>query len=152
MKRLLSTLLLLAALIAPSLVYGQTPTLVQSFVSAGNPVGIGDNNGNGYIFTLPNAVLAGDALVMSLSVPDGITVSSITDNEGNSWPLTESLSVGVRRHRDDNDKTERIDGWSLFPRRRVEQHCYIKSRQWHVQQCQCNSIKFISVLWVIHSW
>lgn len=64
---------------------GNTPTLVQHVGSTVN-----DNNGitgNGFKITLPNTVLAGNCLVLGMSMPfsAGRTVA-ISDSSGDTWP------------------------------------------------------------------
>ena len=68
-----------------------TPTLVQHIASSTNPVGIGIS-GNNFKFQLPNAVGAGNCLILAVSFPNGQT-ATVTDNNGNSWPGSPTVSA-----------------------------------------------------------
>jgi hypothetical protein len=78
-----------------------TPTLVQHVASSVNPLGIGIP-GNDFKFTLPNAVLAGNCLILELAFcstrnvncdhpGNDLAATPVTDNNGNRWPTTPSL-------------------------------------------------------------
>jgi IPT/TIG domain len=70
-----------------------TPTLVQHVASSANPVGLGIS-GNAFKIPLPNAVGAGNCLILGLSYPSGKTIT-ITDNNGNSWPSTAAVTANT---------------------------------------------------------
>jgi hypothetical protein len=61
-----------------------SPVLVQHVASSANPVGVGIP-GNNYKIPLPNPVLAGDALVLAVTYPNG-SASSVSDSLGQTWP------------------------------------------------------------------
>src|SRR5260221_13206993 len=69
------------------------PTLIQSVTSACNPNGLigGTEAGNNFKFTLPNSVLAGNCLVFQFSIPNGITITSISDTVNGTWPAATHL-------------------------------------------------------------
>jgi hypothetical protein len=72
-----------------------SPVLVQHVASSANPVGVGIS-GNNYKIPLPNAVLAGDALVLAVTFPNG-NASSVSDSLGQAWPaaaITEDAGPG----------------------------------------------------------
>ena len=71
-----------------------TPALVQTVSSSTNPVGIGIP-GNNFKFTLPNDVLAGNALVLKVAYASGASFAAtpVTDSNGNAWPTARSASV-----------------------------------------------------------
>ena len=69
---------------APKAHATNTPTLIQHVASSANPVGVGIS-GNAFKIPLPNAVGAGNALILGITYPHGKTVT-ITDNNGNTWP------------------------------------------------------------------
>ena len=65
------------------------PIIIQAVASSTNPMGIGIS-GNNFKIPLPNPVQTGDALVLAISYPDGLT-PSIRDNLGSGgrsqiWP------------------------------------------------------------------
>ena len=70
-----------------------TPTLVQHVASSANPEGSGID-GNGFTFTLPNGVRAGNCLILGITymASPGRTVS-ITDTNGNIWPRSPAVSA-----------------------------------------------------------
>lgn len=49
--------------------------------------------GNAFKFTLPNNTLASNCLIMALTYPSAVTSVTITDNIGNTWPATPTVSV-----------------------------------------------------------
>lgn len=106
MKRLAPFVLLLAACAAYArggLTTDQAPstpvpTLVQHVASSANPVGLGIT-GNAFKLPLPNAVGAGNALVLGITFPVGNTVSSITDTVGNSWSTTPAVTAAGSSYR-----------------------------------------------------
>lgn len=61
-----------------------SPVLIQHVASSANPVGLGIS-GNNFKIPLPNAVLAGDALVLAITYPHGHTIT-ISDTLGQTWP------------------------------------------------------------------
>ena len=71
-----------------------TPALVQNVSSSTNPVGLGIS-GNHFKFTLPNNVLAGNALVLKVAYASGesFAATPVTDSNGNVWPTAPSASV-----------------------------------------------------------
>jgi hypothetical protein len=71
-----------------------TPALVQNVSSSTNPVGIGIS-GNNFKFTLPNDVLAGNALVLKVAYASGASFAAtpVTDSNGNVWPTVPQASV-----------------------------------------------------------
>jgi chitodextrinase len=80
-----------------TVVAASTPTLVQNVSSSTNPVGIGID-GNDFKFTLPNAVLAGNALVLKVAYESGASFAAtpVTDSNGNVWPAAPSAAVADR--------------------------------------------------------
>jgi hypothetical protein len=70
-----------------------TPTLAQHVSSSANPVGIGIS-GNNFKIPLPNAVGAGNCLILGISYPAGRTVT-VTDNNGNTWPTTAAVAANT---------------------------------------------------------
>lgn len=70
------------------------PALVQNVSSSTNPVGIGID-GNDFKFAMPNAVLAGNALVLKVAYLHGASFAAtpISDSNGNAWPTTPSASL-----------------------------------------------------------
>jgi hypothetical protein len=90
MIRLLSSLVLLFALVAPS--FGAA-TLTQAFISTGNSIASVDEPGNAFQFTIPYSVGSGDCLVMSLTYPNGATISSISDTINGSWSTTAAVTA-----------------------------------------------------------
>src|SRR5262249_53885761 len=69
-----------------------TPQLIESYVSGCNPFNIGEL-GNNFEFTLPNAVLSGNCLVLEMTLPNETAVFRVTDNNCNAWPGSPSLTV-----------------------------------------------------------
>ena len=70
-----------------------TPTLVQHLSSTMNPPN-DDILGNDYRFTLPNAVIAGNCLVLGISYTWSATRTvRISDSTGNAWPTAPAVSV-----------------------------------------------------------
>jgi hypothetical protein len=61
-----------------------SPDLVQFVTSSSNPEGIGVT-GNNFKFALPNAVGAGNCLILQITFTSGLT-ATVTDNNGNTWP------------------------------------------------------------------
>jgi hypothetical protein len=91
----LQLLVLVSLLLCPLVAEAAKPTLVQHLSSSYNPYfGVGGEQGNGFQFWLPNNVLAGNALVLALSVEwqAGRTVA-ITDNNGNTWPTSAAVTA-----------------------------------------------------------
>jgi hypothetical protein len=82
---------LIVVLLCSRLALSATPTLVQHVSSSANPAGIGIS-GNNFKFTLPNAVGAGNCLILGMSYPNGNT-PTVTDNNGNTWPATPVVSA-----------------------------------------------------------
>jgi hypothetical protein len=86
MKKILAAFLLLL----PSLVWGQTPTLVQSY-AVGRENTNGDNSTQGYTnpqlkIPLPNPSLAGNCLVLGISANSTVlTIGTPSDDKGNTW-------------------------------------------------------------------
>ena len=72
---------------------GQTPTLVQHVSSSANPVGLGIS-GNAFNIPLPNAVGAGNCLILGMSYLSGRAVT-ITDSNGNVWPSTAAATANA---------------------------------------------------------
>ncbi len=71
------------------------PVLIQHVTSSANPVGLGIA-GNNFKIPLPNPVLAGDALVLAITFPNG-QASTISDTLGQAWPaaaITEDAGPG----------------------------------------------------------
>lgn len=67
------------------------PTLIQHVASSTNPQP--PNPGNNYRFTLPNAVGAGNALILGMSYSQsGTRTILITDDNGNPWPSTPAVA------------------------------------------------------------
>lgn len=77
------------------------PTLVQHLASSVNPLGIGID-GNDFTFTLPNAVLAGNCLILEVAFcsttnvncthpGNDLAATPVTDNNGNRWPTPPSM-------------------------------------------------------------
>jgi hypothetical protein len=64
---------------------GPLPVLIQHVASSSNPFPGNGIPGNNFKIPLPNPVLAGDALVLAISYPNGST-PTIMDNLGNTWP------------------------------------------------------------------
>jgi len=70
-----------------------TPMLVQHATWGVNG-GSSETGGNTFRFSLPNASLSGNCLVFALNYHYSATRKiTITDNKGNSWPSTPSVSV-----------------------------------------------------------
>lgn len=67
------------------------PTLIQHVTSSANPVGLGES-GNNFKFTLPNAVGAGNCLILGITYNDTDT-ATVTDNNGNTWPVSPAVSA-----------------------------------------------------------
>jgi hypothetical protein len=61
-----------------------SPALIQHVASSANPVGLGIA-GNNFKIPLPNAILAGDALVLGITYPHGKRII-ISDTLGQTWP------------------------------------------------------------------
>jgi hypothetical protein len=70
------------------------PTLAQHVSSSYNPVGQGID-GNGFRFFLPNAVGAGNVLVLGISydVTSPARTVAVSDDNGNAWPGTPAVST-----------------------------------------------------------
>jgi len=68
-----------------------TTALIQHVASSANPLGLG-LSGNNFKIPLPNAVGAGNCLVLGMTYPSG-RVPTITDNNGNSWPTTAAVAA-----------------------------------------------------------
>lgn len=70
-----------------------TPALIQMVSSSANsPNGI---NGNNFKFTLPNATLASNGLILDIMYPHGGTIT-ISDSSGDTWPAASvSADAGV---------------------------------------------------------
>ena len=72
---------------------GSRPTLVQHVSSSTNPPGKGIP-GNSFKFTLPNAVGAGNCLILGISYAwSASRTVSITDSNGNTWPSSPAVTV-----------------------------------------------------------
>jgi len=70
-----------------------TPTLVQHVSSSTDPEAFAET-GNAYVFTLPNKVLAGNCLILGISVRWSATRTvAITDNNGNAWPSSPAVTT-----------------------------------------------------------
>jgi len=70
-----------------------TPTLVQHVSSSANPAGKGIP-GNAFKFTLPNAVGAGNCLILGISYAASASRTvSVTDSNGNAWPSSPAVTV-----------------------------------------------------------
>lgn len=67
------------------------PTLMQHVASSTNPLGVGIS-GNNYKIRPPNAVGAGNCLILGITYPHGST-PTITDDNGNTWPGAAAVSV-----------------------------------------------------------
>lgn len=67
------------------------PTLIQHVASSANPPTRG-TLGNNFKFTLPNAVGAGNTLILGITYPHGST-PTITDTNGNTWPASPAVSA-----------------------------------------------------------
>jgi len=66
------------------------PVLIQHVSSSANPAGAGIS-GNNFSILLPNAVQAGDALLLGITYPHGTTIT-ITDTLGNKWPAATAMA------------------------------------------------------------
>ena len=71
---------------------GTVPTLIQHVASSANPVGVGIP-GNNYKIPLPNAVRAGDALVLAITYPHGSLIT-ISDTLHQTWPAASIVKDG----------------------------------------------------------
>jgi hypothetical protein len=90
MIRLLSSLVLLFALVAPSFGAAQ---FQQGFFSVGNSNVSVNEPGNAFKFSLPNSVGAGNLLVLKITYPNGKTVSTISDTVNGSWSTTAAVTA-----------------------------------------------------------
>src|SRR5262245_11319412 len=68
-----------------------SPQFVQHIASSTNPEGLGVA-GNAYKLPLPNAVGAGNCLILAITYPNGNT-PTVTDNNSNSWPGSPTVSA-----------------------------------------------------------
>ena len=68
------------------------PVLIQHVSSTSNPFPGNGISGNNFKIPLPNPVLAGDALVLAISYPNGVT-PTITDNLGDTWPSSAACTA-----------------------------------------------------------
>jgi hypothetical protein len=101
--------LILALCCCTSAAWAATPTLVQHYSVADNPAGLGID-GNAFKFTLPNAVGAGNALVLGVAFcstasgnctttgndlchAGGSCTVPVTDSNGNTWPTAPAVRV-----------------------------------------------------------
>lgn len=64
---------------------------VQHVSSATNFPSLVGETGNNFVFTLPNAVLAGNSIVLGISYPNGST-PTVTDNR-NTWPGSPAVTA-----------------------------------------------------------
>ncbi len=79
---------------AVTVVASATPTMVQHIASSTNPVGISGNAGNNFQFDLPNAVGAGNCLILGVSYQYSPTRTvTVSDNNGNAWPASPAATV-----------------------------------------------------------
>lgn len=82
---------------------GNTPTFVQGVGSDLN-----DNNGitgNGFVFSLPNTTLSGNALILSVSYPfNAARTVAISDSCGDTWPAA-TITTGTASTGNMNSKT-----------------------------------------------
>jgi hypothetical protein len=96
-----SLLVLFALCVGPVAARAATPTLAQHMSIADNPVGVGID-GNDFKFTLPNAVGAGNCLILGISfcgntsgdcttLGNDLAAIPITDNNGNIWPTSAAV-------------------------------------------------------------
>ena len=70
-----------------------TPTLVQHVSSSANPVGVA-SAGNVFKFALPNAVQAGNCLILGLTYAwSSNRTVSIGDTNGNVWPASAAVTA-----------------------------------------------------------
>jgi hypothetical protein len=90
MIRLLSSIVLLFALVAPSFGAAQ---FQQGFFSVGDSNVSVNEPGNAFEFSLPNSVGAGNLLVLKITYPDGNTVSTISDTVNGSWSTTAAVTT-----------------------------------------------------------
>lgn len=67
--------------------------IVQHYSSAYNGSVAVNEPGNNYKFTLPNAVGAGNAIVLAIAYPSGTAPNSITDDGGNTWSTTAAVTA-----------------------------------------------------------
>jgi hypothetical protein len=64
------------------------PALVQHVASTVNPVGAGIT-GNAFVFTLPNPVLAGNALILGITYPTSAALAAVpVSDTGGTWPTS----------------------------------------------------------------
>jgi hypothetical protein len=86
-----SALCLCLAMMVPAIAYAATPTFVQQVSSSTNPQG---PDGNNFRFTLPNAVGAGNCIILGVSYPASASRTvTIADNLGNAWPVSPAKTV-----------------------------------------------------------
>jgi hypothetical protein len=72
-------------------------SLVQHVASATNSTTIGAPAGNAYTFTLPNAVQAGNCLILGLTYPHGAAPTTVSDSVNGTWgaaSVTNDAGVG----------------------------------------------------------
>jgi len=70
-----------------------TPTLVQHVSSNTNIPSIFGDSGRSFTFTLPDPVVAGNALILGLSYASSTSVTSIADSVGNGWPMGPAVAT-----------------------------------------------------------
>jgi hypothetical protein len=69
-----------------------TPSLIQMVSSTTNNPALTADAGDNFKFFLPNAVGAGNCLVLAITYPNGVT-PTVTDNNGNTWPGSAAVSA-----------------------------------------------------------
>ena len=72
------------------------PSLIQHVASSSNPIGVG-LPGNNFKIPLPNAVGAGNCLVLGTTYPSG-NVPVVVDNNGNTWPTTATVTADAGQY------------------------------------------------------
>jgi hypothetical protein len=71
-----------------------TPSLIQMISSTTNNPALTSDTGNNFKFFLPNAVGAGNCLVLAITYPNGVT-PTITDNNSNTWPTSPAATANA---------------------------------------------------------
>src|SRR5215475_12941518 len=71
-----------------------TPSLIQMVSSTTNNPAVTGDTGNNFKFFLPNAVGAGNCLVLAITYPNGVT-PIITDNNSNTWPTSPAATANA---------------------------------------------------------